>query len=169
MSQRRNSNGIWELVEAKRGKFFALSDTIWGIPELNYEEYKSSEEQARALEDEGFTVSRGVAGLPTALMAEAGAGGPVIALLGEFDALPDLSQEAGVAEHRPVSAGGAGHACGHNLLGVGSMQAAVALRDFLAKEGIPGGSGTMAVPPRRAGQAKDIWPERVSSTMSMQP
>ena len=60
---------------------------------------------------------RGVAGIPTAVMGEAGEGGPVIAILGEYDALPGLSQEAGLAEQRPLSRGGNGHGCGHNLLG----------------------------------------------------
>src|SRR6478752_5612995 len=98
----KNSNSVWDIVEGKREAFFALSDRIWDMPETNYCEYRSAEEHARRLEAEGFRVERSFAGLPTAVMGEAGEGGPVIAILGEFDALPGLSQEAGVAEERPV-------------------------------------------------------------------
>ena len=105
----KNSDTVWDIVEAKREAFFALSDRIWDMPETNYEEYRSAEEHARQLQAEGFRVERGIAGLPTAVMGEAGEGGPVIAILGEFDALPGLSQEAGVAEKREVTANGNGH------------------------------------------------------------
>ncbi len=119
----RNTDEVWSLVEAKRERFFELSDRVWATPELNYEEERSSAEHAAMLEAEGFRIERGLAGLPTAVMGEAGEGGPVIAILGEFDALPGLSQEAGVAERREVEAGGNGHACGHNLLGSGALLA----------------------------------------------
>src|ERR1700754_4902520 len=134
----KNSSPIWEVVENKRQAFFELSDRIWDMPETNYEEYRSSEEHSRLLEAEGFRVERGIAGLPTAVMGEAGEGGPVIAILGEFDALPGLSQEAGLAEQREVIAGGHGHGCGHNMLGAGSMLAAAAVKDFLAQSGLKG-------------------------------
>jgi hypothetical protein len=68
----------------------------------------------------------------------------VIAILGEFDALPELSQEAGVAEHRPLASNGSGHACGHNLLGAGAMLAATAVKDWLAAQGIPGRDAVFA-------------------------
>ena len=122
----KNSDSVWDFVEAKREAFFALSDRVWDVPETNYEEFSACEEHARLLTQEGFRVERNVAGLPTAVMGEAGEGGPVIAILGEFDALPGLSQEAGVAEERPLVSGGNGHGCGHNLLGSGSMMAAAA-------------------------------------------
>ena len=134
----QNSDAVWEIVERKRAAFFALSDRIWDIPETNYLEYQSAEEHARMLESEGFRVERGLAGLPTAVMGEAGEGGPVIAILGEFDALPGLSQEAGIAEERPLISGGNGHGCGHNMLGSGSMLAAAAVKDFLAENGLKG-------------------------------
>jgi aminobenzoyl-glutamate utilization protein B len=87
-------------------------------------------------------------------MAEAGTEGPVIAFLGEFDALPDLSQEAGVAEHRPLGAGSPGHACGHNLLGSGAMQAAVAVRDYLARHGTKGRVRYYGCPAEEGGSGK---------------
>jgi aminobenzoyl-glutamate utilization protein B len=133
-----NEEEIWSLVEAKRERFFALSDRIWDTPEINYEEYRSSAEHASMLKAQGFRVSVGIAGLPTAVMGEAGAGGPVIAILGEFDALPGLSQEARIAEKRPVVDGGNGHGCGHNLLGSGSLMAATAVKDWLERHGVKG-------------------------------
>jgi aminobenzoyl-glutamate utilization protein B len=150
----KNSDAVWEIVERKREDFFALSDRIWDIPETNYEEYQSAEEHARLLEKEGFRVERGIAGLPTAVMGEAGDEGPVIAILGEFDALPGLSQEAGIAEERPLVNGGNGHGCGHNMLGAGSMLAAAAVKDFLAENGLKGRVRYYGCPAEEGGSSK---------------
>jgi aminobenzoyl-glutamate utilization protein B len=150
----QNSDAVWEIVERKRTAFFALSDRIWDIPETNYLEYQSAEEHARMLESEGFRVERGLAGLPTAVMGEAGEGGPVIAILGEFDALPGLSQEAGIAEERPLISGGNGHGCGHNMLGSGSMLAAAAVKDFLAENGLKGRVRYYGCPAEEGGSSK---------------
>lgn len=150
----KNSDAVWDIVEAKREAFFALSDRIWDMPETNYEEYGSAEEHARQLEAEGFRVERGVAGLPTAVMGEAGEGGPVIAILGEFDALPGLSQEAGLAEKREVVTNGNGHGCGHNMLGAGSMLAAAAVKDFLAQNGMKGRVRYYGCPAEEGGSSK---------------
>src|SRR5262245_56814578 len=113
----QNADEIWRLVEAKQQRFSELSDRVWHTPETNYQEHRSCAEHVVMLEREGFRVTRGAAGLPTAVMGEFGEGGPVVAILGEYDALPGLSQEAGVAEKRPLAEGGNGHGCGHNLLG----------------------------------------------------
>ncbi|MBX5110905.1 amidohydrolase [Rhizobium lentis] len=150
----QNSDAVWEIVERKRAAFFELSDRIWDIPETNYLEHQSAEEHARMLEREGFRVERGIAGLPTAVMGEAGEGGPVIAILGEFDALPGLSQEAGIAEQRPLVDGGNGHGCGHNMLGAGSMLAAAAVKDFLAKSGLKGRVRYYGCPAEEGGSSK---------------
>ncbi|MFX6435513.1 amidohydrolase, partial [Acinetobacter baumannii] len=80
-----------------------------------YTEEKSVAEHTAELTHQGFRVTENLADIPTAVMGEWGEGGPVIAFLGEYDALPGLSQAAGVAEHRPVETGGHGHGCGHNL------------------------------------------------------
>jgi aminobenzoyl-glutamate utilization protein B len=96
-----NTEEIWRLVDARKDAFEALSDRIWGMPELQYAERRSVAEHIKELEREGFRITREFADIPTAVMGEAGEGGPVIAILGEYDALPGLSQEAGVAEHRP--------------------------------------------------------------------
>ena len=121
----QNSEEIWRRVDDKKESFIALSDRVWGMPELCYAETRSCAEHVAMLEAEGFRVTRSVADIPTAVMGEAGSEGPVIAILGEFDALPGLSQEAGLAEPKPVEANGNGHGCGHNLLGSASMLAAV--------------------------------------------
>ena len=131
----RNSDLIWQLADAKSPAFFALSDAIWDTPELNYREERSCAAHAAMLAQEGFRVERGIAGLPTAVMGEAGEDGPVVAILGEYDALPGLSQEAGIAVERPVVPGGHGHGCGHNLLGSASLLAA-AVKDHLAAAGL---------------------------------
>ncbi|WP_104668606.1 M20 family metallopeptidase [Ensifer adhaerens] len=150
----KNADAVWDLLEAKRERFFVLSDRVWDTPETNYEEFASSSEHAALLEAEGFRVSRGIAGMPTAVMGEAGEGGPVIAILGEFDALPGLSQEAGIAEERPVIEGGNGHGCGHNLLGAGAMMAATAVKDYLAAEGIKGRVRYYGCPAEEGGSSK---------------
>jgi aminobenzoyl-glutamate utilization protein B len=132
-----NAEPIWDMVEAISPDFIALSDRVWEMPELGFRETRSAAEHEAELRRHGFRVTIGVAGLPTAVVGEAGEEGPVIAILGEFDALPGLSQEAGIAEHRPID-GGAGHACGHNLLGSAAMLAATAVKDWLAANGIKG-------------------------------
>ena len=150
----KNSGEVWEIVETKRAAFFELSDRVWDTPETNYEEYRSVDEHANLLEKEGFRVTRGIANLPTAVMGEAGDDGPVIAILGEFDALPGLSQVAGLAEERPLIEGGNGHGCGHNLLGSGSMLAAAAVKDYLAKNGLKGRVRYYGCPAEEGGSSK---------------
>jgi len=145
---------IWRLVDAKREALVALSDRVWGMPELAYRELRSAAEHAAVLEHEGFRVTRGIAGIPTAVVGEAGEGGPVIAILGEFDALPGLSQEAGVTEPRPVEANGNGHGCGHNLLGAGALLAATAVKDYLAERRLPGRIRYYGCPAEEGGAAK---------------
>ena len=150
----QNTEQIWRLVEAKQDAFIGLSDRIWDMPELNFQEVRSAREHADMLRAEGFRVQEGLAGIPTAVMGEAGEGGPVIAILGEYDALPGLSQEAGVAEHRPLTDRGPGHGCGHNLLGAGSMLAATAVKDWLAANGIKGRVRYYGCPAEEGGAAK---------------
>jgi aminobenzoyl-glutamate utilization protein B len=150
----QNTEEIWRLVEAKKEDFEALSDRIWGVPELCYGEFRSCAEHTAMLEQQGFRVTRNLAGIPTAVMGEAGQDGPVIAILGEYDALPGLSQEAGVAEPRPLAGNGHGHGCGHNLLGSASMLAATAVKDYLAAHGIKGRVRYYGCPAEEGGAAK---------------
>ena len=92
-----NRSEIWRSVDAIKARFIALSDRVWATPEVCYTEARSSAEHLAELRHHGFRITENVAGIPTALMGEWGEGGPVIAFLGEYDALPGLSQEAGVA------------------------------------------------------------------------
>lgn len=122
---------ISTLVESKKDKSIQLSDTIWTIPELNFQEKKSVQYVKEALEKEGFETELGIANLDTALVGTFGTGKPVIAFLGEYDALPGLSQKGGATQYEPLEDGGNGHGCGHNLLGTGALAAAVAVKDYL--------------------------------------
>ncbi|TWB47264.1 hypothetical protein FBZ94_12018 [Bradyrhizobium sacchari] len=93
---------IWRgMVDAIKARFIALSDKIWGMPEVCYTEARSAAEHRAELCHQGFRINENIAGIPTALMGEWGEGGPVVAFLGEYDALPGLSQEAGITEARP--------------------------------------------------------------------
>ncbi|QUS36148.1 amidohydrolase [Falsirhodobacter algicola] len=150
----QNSDPIWDHVETHRADLIELSDRVWGMPELLYGEYRSCAEHVAVLRDKGFAVHEEVAGIPTAVMGEAGEGGPVIAILGEYDALPGLSQVAGIAEPQPADAGGAGHGCGHNLLGSAALLAACALKDWLAETGTPGRVRYYGCPAEEGGAAK---------------
>ncbi len=150
----QNTEEIWRKVDAKGEEFCALSDRVWGMPELAYAEHRSCAEHTAMLEAQGFRVTRNLANIPTAVMGEAGKGGPVIAILGEYDALPGLSQEAGVAEPRPLPGDGVGHGCGHNLLGSASLLAATAVKDWLAEKGIAGRVRYYGCPAEEGGAAK---------------
>ena len=150
----QNSDPIWDHVETHRPDLIGLSDRVWGMPELLYGEYRSCAEHVAMLRDKGFRVTEELAGLPTAVMGEAGEGGPVIAILGEYDALPGLSQIAGVAEPQADVEGGAGHGCGHNLLGSAALLAACALKDWLAATGTPGRVRYYGCPAEEGGAAK---------------
>ncbi len=149
-----NEEQIWQLVDTRTGPYTELADRIWEMPEIAYNEYKSCEEHRAMLEREGFRVTTDLAGIPTAVMGEAGEDGPVIAILGEYDALPGLSQEAGVAEPRPRPGDGMGHGCGHNLLGSASLMAAAAVKDYLAANGLKGRVRYYGCPAEEGGAAK---------------
>ena len=115
---------ISALVDAKADLFTGVSDEIWKNPELGFKEFKSAKVLIDALKAEGFAVEEGLAGIPTAFSGTFGSGKPVIGFLGEFDALPSLSQEASCATHKEVVKDAPGHGCGHNALGAGSLAAA---------------------------------------------
>jgi aminobenzoyl-glutamate utilization protein B len=125
-------------VEDRAADYIALSDAIWARPELRWAERVAVDLQTTLAEREGLRVTREVGGIPTAFIAEAGHGSPVIAIPGEFDALAGLSQEAGRTERRPVEAGGNGHGCGHNLLGAAALLACAAVAGHLAEHNLPG-------------------------------
>ncbi|GAA4501106.1 M20 family metallopeptidase [Gluconacetobacter tumulicola] len=150
----RNSDEIWGLVDDHVPEFRALSDRIWDQPELAYDEFAAVAEHTAALENQGFRVTRAVAGIPTAVMGEFGEDGPVIAILGEYDALPGLSQQAGVTSPAAMPGSGAGHGCGHNLLGASALLAATAVKDYLKAHGIKGRVRYYGCPAEEGGAAK---------------
>ncbi len=125
---------ISEWIEQNRSTFTDLSDRIWANPELGWQEFQASRWQAELLEADGFAITRNVAGMPTAFVAEWGQGKPVLGFIGEFDALPGLSQKLQPVKE-PAQEGGPGHGCGHNLLGVGEIAAAMALKHWLQASG----------------------------------
>ena len=126
------------LIEKRQDEFMKLSDDIWDFAESRFEEHKSAAAQIEYLKSLGFKITQGLGGAETAFVAEAGNGKPVIAFLGEYDALSGLSQEADVDCHTPIVEGGIGHGCGHNLLGVGNVAAVVALKEYIEEKGICG-------------------------------
>lgn len=145
---------LWQKVEDEKQRLIEMSDRVWGMPEVCYTEERSMAEHKAELLHHGFRVTEGIAGIPTSVIGEAGEGGPVIAFMGEYDALPGLSQEAGASEHKPIEAGGHGHGCGHNLLGAGALLAAVALKNYLAENKIPGRVRYYGCPAEEGGAAK---------------
>ena len=149
-----NRSDIWLGVDAIKPRFVALSDRVWAMPEVCYTEARSAAEHLAELRHQAFRITENVADIPTALMGEWGEGGPVIAFLGEYDALPGLSQEAGVAEPRPLEAGGHGHGCGHNLLGSAALLAATAVKDWLMANKAPGRVRYYGCPAEEGGAAK---------------
>ena len=123
-----------EVVE----KFGTISDTIWDYAELGLQEFNSSKLLADTLEQAGFRVERGLAGMPTCFVATYGSGEPVIGLLGEFDALPMLSQKARVPHKDPVVEGAPGHGCGHNMMCTAAAAAAIAVKEAMDRFGFQG-------------------------------
>ena len=144
---------IPDWVEAKKGRFTELSDQIWNCAELGFTEQRSSYLLAEALEEAGFQVQRGVADIPTAFIGSYGTGKPIIAILGEYDALPGLSQEA-VPFQKPREDGGNGHGCGHNLLGVASLAAAMSVGEVIHSAGIKGTVRFYGCPAEENGSGK---------------
>ncbi len=148
---------IAALVDGLEASVTELSDRIWELAETKFEEFVSAELLADRLAAAGFAVKRGIGGLPTAFIASysCGAGGPVIALLGEYDALPGLSQQDGIATPEVAAGGGGnGHGCGHHLLGAGSVAAAIALKEYMAETGLPGTVRYYGCPAEEGGSGK---------------
>ena len=126
---------IAETIDKRAKEYADLSDEIWGYAEPRFQEYESSRAQQEFFKSRGFSVKAGLAGEETAFIAEYGSGKPVIAFLGEFDALSSLQQEADCTERRPIPGKENGHGCGHHLLGTGAIGAALLYRDYLKENG----------------------------------
>ncbi len=119
-------------------KFGEISDQIWNFAELGMQEFKSSALLIKTLEDAGFKVEKGLAGMPTCFVATWGGGKPVIGILGEFDALPMLSQQPLNPRQTPLVNGAPGHGCGHNMMGTAGVAAAIAVKKSMEENGITG-------------------------------
>ena len=132
-----NKDAVIKSVDKHQQELIGISDKVWAYAETALKEYKSSKELADYAEAQGFTVKRGVAGMPTAFTAEFGSGKPVIGIMGEFDALPGISQKAQPTKD-PLASGAPGHGCGHNLFGVGSLGAAVAVKELIQQGKLKG-------------------------------
>jgi aminobenzoyl-glutamate utilization protein B len=141
-------------IDGMASKFTALSDQIWEFAELKFDEHRSSALLIGTLEQNDFSVRRNIAGMETAFIGEFGNGKPIIAFLGEFDALAGMSQEAGIDAPQSLSVDGTGHGCGHNLLGAGSLLAAISLAQHLKAEGLPGTVRYYGCPGEEGGSGK---------------
>ncbi len=129
-------------LEPYKKELEQLNACIWEYAELKFNEVRSAKAMTDLLEAHGFRVHRGVAHMPTAYMAEYGSGKPVIAILGEYDALSGLSQVSGITEEKPREGNPNGHGCGHCLLGTAAVGAGLLLKDYLE---VHAGQGTVRV------------------------
>lgn len=127
---------IFQIIDKYENELIGLAKKIWDNPEIAYKEKFASSLQSEYLQAKGFVI-KSIESLDTAFIAEYGKGEPVIGFMGEYDALSGLSQTVS-SEKKPVNEGAAGHACGHNLLGVGSLGAALAVKELIEKEGLVG-------------------------------
>jgi len=124
-------------IENNEKLLIEISDKVWEFAELGLIEFKSSALLADELEKNGFRVERGIAGMPTAFVATWGEGKPVIGIMGEYDALPGLSQKK-VPWAEPLEPGKPGHGCGHNIYGTSGMAAAIAVKKAIEKQRMKG-------------------------------
>ena len=131
------NEGVISSIETRSQQLTDLSDCIWDLAEVGYQETRSSEALKSASSTQGFSIGSGVTDLPTVFVASFGSGEPVIAVMGEFDALPGISQAA-VPFERKIEDKNAAQACGHHLFGAGSAGAAIAVKEWLERTGTPG-------------------------------
>jgi aminobenzoyl-glutamate utilization protein B len=150
-----NKKAIIASVEKHESELIKISDAIWALAETAFEETASSEILADYAEKNGLTVTRGVADIPTAFTATYGSGSPVISILGEFDALPGISQKASPVKEA-LNEGAAGHGCGHNLFGSASLGAAIAIKELMEAGKIKGTVKFLGTPAEEKYFAK-VW------------
>ena len=143
---------ILNSIDSNQSQYEAVAQEIWSFAEMGYQEEKSSALLQKILIDQGFSVKSGVADIPTAFVATYGSGGPVIAVLGEYDALPGLSQQA--VPYKMSNNAKAGHACGHHLFGTASAAAAIAIKNYIINENISGTVKYYGCPAEEGGSGK---------------
>ena len=149
-----HSSSIEKSIQDHKNTFSEVALKIWDHAEMGYQEFKSSNLLAYELEKEGFKITKGVAGIPTAFIAEYGLSGPVIGILGEFDALPGLAQSTSPFKEIINNETGAGHACGHHLFGAASAWAAVAVKEWIDKNNVKGIVRFYGTPAEEGGSGK---------------
>ena len=145
---------ICDMVAEKADVIAGINQAVWDFAEFGYHEEKSAEKIKEVLRVEGFEVESGLAGIATSFVGRFGSGKPVIGILAEYDALPELSQEAGVARPCPISGKEYGHGCGHSALGAGAVGAAIAVKEYLKKTGQPGTVELYGCPAEETGFGK---------------
>ena len=143
---------ILKSIETNGSKYKNVANQIWSFAEMGYQEEKSSALLQKTLFEEGFSVETEVANIPTAFVASYGSGSPVIAILGEYDALPGLSQQA--VPYKLSASGKAGHACGHHLFGTASAAAAIAIKNYIKNQKISGTIKYYGCPAEEGGSGK---------------
>jgi aminobenzoyl-glutamate utilization protein B len=148
----KKTEDVIKKLDSQTEAYSAIAQNIWNLAEMGYQEEESSALLQQTLSDAGFSIKKGVANIPTAFTAEYGSGNPIVGIMGEFDALPGLSQEA-VPEKK--SAGkAAGHACGHHLFGTASTAAAIAVKDWMIANKTKGTIRFYGTPAEEGGGAK---------------
>ncbi len=148
---------ILQELDQNFSHYSGISDKIWQLAEPGYLESQTSEMLMTELKNAGFDIKRGVGNIPTAFVASYGSGSPVIGILAEMDALPGLSQEA-VPYRKPLKINTYGHACGHNLFGVGSVAAAIATKKWMESAKIKGTIRLIGTPAEEgAGGGKNLF------------
>lgn len=140
-------------IDARQEHYASVARKIWDLAEVGYQETQSSALLQQELKSAGFTVQAGVAGMPTAFVASSGSGSPVIGILAEFDALPGITQSDSPDRHA-LEHKEAGHACGHHLFGTGSVAAAIAVKEWLARTGGRGTIRLYGTPAEEGGAGK---------------
>ena len=149
-----NAEFLERIIDKNKERFSEVALDIWEFAEMGYLETKSSELLASELQKEGFKITKNVANIPTAFIAEYGSGGPIIGILGEFDALPGLAQSNSPFKEEVNNETGAGHACGHNLFGAASAWAAVTIKEWLENNNVAGTVRFYGTPAEEGGSGK---------------
>ena len=148
-----SNHSLDSTIDKHQSEFENVAMTIWDLAEVGYQEYESSKLLQNSLKDHGFKIQTNVADIPTAFIAEYGSGSPVIAILGEFDALPGVAQSASPFKE-PYKDNQAGHACGHHLFGAGSAWSSVVIKDWMKANNIKGTIRFYGTPAEEGGSGK---------------
>jgi aminobenzoyl-glutamate utilization protein B len=152
-AQAVDERSVMASIDARAATYNDVAMKIWSFAEVGYQETRSSALLQEQLKTAGFSVTAGVAEIPTAFVATWGSGKPVIGIVGEFDALPGLSQAA-TPERQPLVANGPGHGCGHHLFGTASTAAAIAVKEWMSAHKRSGTVKFFGTPAEEGGSGK---------------